>query len=237
MTLYVNGCSHTAAAEAVVPCCFAEDDGDLPDHLLLGRRPHPANLAVSWATHVARGLGRSLVCEAESASSNDRIIRTTQDWIRKNHGQPVLMIIQWSTWEREEWLHDGVWYQVNASGMDMVPQELQDRYREYVLSVDWYQKTQQAHDRIWQLHLELEDLGCPHVFFNGNNHFGSIPQDQRRPWGISHMGAYDAASTWDHWLRSQGHAPVTARSWHFGPEAHRSWAQHVLQYVNTNNLG
>jgi hypothetical protein len=27
MILYVNGCSHTAAAEAVVPDCFAVDDG------------------------------------------------------------------------------------------------------------------------------------------------------------------------------------------------------------------
>ena len=26
MILYVNGCSHTAAAEAVVPDAFAEDD-------------------------------------------------------------------------------------------------------------------------------------------------------------------------------------------------------------------
>ena len=42
--LYVNGDSHTAAAEAVNPHAFAEDD---PALCYLGRSPHPANLAVS----------------------------------------------------------------------------------------------------------------------------------------------------------------------------------------------
>ena len=41
MILYANGCSHTAAAEAVVPNCFAVDDGRNG----IDRRPHPANLA------------------------------------------------------------------------------------------------------------------------------------------------------------------------------------------------
>jgi hypothetical protein len=43
--LYVNGDSHTAAAEAVNPHAFAEDD---PELNYLGRLPHPANLAVRW---------------------------------------------------------------------------------------------------------------------------------------------------------------------------------------------
>jgi hypothetical protein len=44
MILYVNGDSHTAAAEAVNPHAFAEDDSAL---FYLGRAPHPENLAVS----------------------------------------------------------------------------------------------------------------------------------------------------------------------------------------------
>jgi hypothetical protein len=73
-------CSHTAAAEAVVQDGFAEDDGRAG----IDRRPHPLNLAASWCTHLARDLGRTLVCDAESASSNDRIIRTTREWIANN---------------------------------------------------------------------------------------------------------------------------------------------------------
>ena len=62
MILYANGCSHTAAAEAVVPECFAEDDGRHG----IDRRPHPANLAESWCSHLARSLGWELICDAES---------------------------------------------------------------------------------------------------------------------------------------------------------------------------
>ena len=44
MILYVNGDSHTAAAEAVNPHAFAMDDGQL---FYMGRAPHPENFAWS----------------------------------------------------------------------------------------------------------------------------------------------------------------------------------------------
>ena len=135
MILYVNGCSHTSAVEAVVPDAFAKDDGKYG----IDRRPHPLNLAASWCTHVARGLGADLVCQAEAAGSNPRIVRTTQDWVKSNPDlwSDTLIIIQWTTWEREEWFHNGKWYQVNASGSDWVPRELKDRYKQFVIDVDW----------------------------------------------------------------------------------------------------
>ena len=139
--LYVNGCSHTAAAEAAVPYCFAEDDPDLPNNWLLGRIPHPANLAVSWCSRLAHCLGMNLICDAESASSNQRILRTTRQFLSNPTASepPTVMIIQWSTWEREEWYHQGQWYQVNASGTDWVPEELQQRYKQYVIDVDYFE--------------------------------------------------------------------------------------------------
>ena len=52
MLLYVNGDSHTAAAEAVNPHAFAMDDPTL-EHLR--RLPHPENLAVSWGEIIKSG--------------------------------------------------------------------------------------------------------------------------------------------------------------------------------------
>ena len=49
MILYVNGDSHTAAAEAVNPHAWAMDDGEL---FYMGRAPHPANLAEIGRAHV-----------------------------------------------------------------------------------------------------------------------------------------------------------------------------------------
>ena len=47
----------------------------------------------------------------------------------------------------EEWLHEGTYYQVNASGQDQVPQSLQEKYRNYILGIDWQTRTQDAHDK------------------------------------------------------------------------------------------
>ena len=109
MILYVNGDSHTAAAEAVNPHAFAEDD---PELYYLGRLPHPENLQVSWGKLLSLALNAGFQCEAESASSNVRILRTARAWLeeRKNSLERKLVVIQWSTWEREEWLHDGIYY-------------------------------------------------------------------------------------------------------------------------------
>jgi hypothetical protein len=123
----------------------------------MGRAPHPANLAVSWGRLLADTLRASFHCGAESASSNSRIMRTTREWLTSTtHNQDLFLIIQWSTWEREEWLHNNVHYQVNGSGIDLVPEELQSRYKEFVANIDWQAKTAQAHNDIWEFHQELK---------------------------------------------------------------------------------
>ena len=178
MILYVNGDSHSAAAEAVNIHAFAEDD---PQYFYLGRAPHPDNLSVSWGKLLSLTLRAGLHCAAESASSNARILRTTREWLATRQDlDELLVIIQWSTWEREEWYDEKFkqYFQVNASGQDMVPQELQEKYRQYIMGIDWEWKTQEAHDQIWQFHKELEAQGIKHIFFNGNTDFSKI-KDQK----------------------------------------------------------
>jgi hypothetical protein len=231
MILYVNGDSHTAAAEAVNPHAFAMDDGQL---FYMGRAPHPENFAVSWAKRLGDALRAGIHCNAESASSNTRILRTTRKWLEKIRNlDEVLMVIQWSTWEREEWLIDDVYYQIGASGMDDVPEDHQQRYKEFVVGVDWKQKTLQAHNDIWQLHTELEDLGVNHIFFNGNNDFSSIKE--RKDWGTSYIDPYDPEGTYNARIRAKGIQTVMPNSWHFGKDGHSFWNRFMLQYINANN--
>jgi len=232
MILYVNGCSHTAAAEAVVPDAFAEDDGKNGTD----RRPHPLNLAASWCTHLARNLGRTLVCDAESASSNDRIIRTTREWISANPTQlqNVFMVIQWTTWEREEWLHNGTWYQVNASGTDWVPTELHLRYKEYVANHDYRAKTQEWYKKIWDLHVEFLDRKVIHLFYNGWSTFSDIPN--KRDFGKNYIGPYSRDLSYNSVLVNNGFEWVSPNSYHFDAKGHCFWAKYVLQYINEHNL-
>jgi hypothetical protein len=230
--LYVNGDSHTAAAEAVNNHAFAMDDGDL---FYMGRSPHPANIAVSWGRLLADTLRASFHCGAESASSNARIIRTTREWLTtQGYDQDLLIIIQWSTWEREEWFYKDVYYQVNGSGIDQVPEELQDRYREFVSNIDWQSKTKQAHKDIWEFHNELKDQGIKHIFFNGNNDFR--PLKERYDWGNSYIGPYDPTQTFNYLIQDQGIQTVSPKSWHFGKDGHSYFHRFMLQYIINNKL-
>jgi hypothetical protein len=233
MILYVNGDSHTAGAEAVNPHAFAEDD---PALFYLGRQPHPENLEVTWGKLLSLALRAGFHCDAESASSNSRILRTTRAWLEdhRNNIDKILVIIQWSTWEREEWLYNGTYYQVNGSGIDMVPPELQEKYRNYILGIDWEYKTEQAHKDIWQLHTELLEQNIPHIFFNGNNDFSKI-KDQK-DWGLNYIGPYDPAQTFNAQISNSGIDTVAPNSYHYGRDGHAWWFKFILNYVIGNKF-
>jgi hypothetical protein len=233
MILYVNGDSHTAAAEAVNSYAFAEDDGRLTH---LGRLPHPDNIRISWGKILADTLKYSFKCDAESASSNHRIIRTTRAWAETQLSNPTqaLAVIQWSTWERDEWLIDGKYYQINASGIDDVPDGYQTKYKEFVANVDWQESINKAHEEIWQLHKDLTRMGITHIFFNGNMCFTGT--EECYDWGNSYIGPYNKDKTFDSWLKSNNYQTVSPASWHFGQDAHSAWSQFVLQYIINHKL-
>lgn len=230
MILYANGDSHAAGAEASIPCAFAEDAG-YPE---LGRRPHPANLEVSWGNQLSKKLQCEFVCDAESAASNYRIERTTRAWLDQlPPWQSAFVVIGWSTWEREEWPYNNEYLQVGSSGLDHVPDELTTRYKEFVVGVNWTERQQFWHNRIWKLHCDLDTKKIPHVFFNCNNKFDRIAQ--KKSWGTSYIEPYGPI-TYDSALRESGFSTVNPQSWHFGQDAHCFWAEFMLQYAIQHSL-
>ena len=219
MILYVNGDSHSAGAEAVNDYCFAEDD---PFYHALGRIPHPDNERASYGCNIANELFAILHCDAESASSNARIIRTTRKYLETI--TPDFVIIGWSTWEREEWLHEGVYWQINAGGVGSDwPDPLKEQYKDYVINLNWSEKTRTAHEQIHEFHTELLDLGIPHLFFNTYSDFHT---EQSAQWHDSYVDPYDPDMTYWKWLTDQGFESNS--SYHFRADAHRKWAEFLL---------
>ena len=232
MILYVNGDSHTAAAEAVNPHAWAMDDSEL---FHMGRAPHPANLAVSWGKLLSQTLRASFHCGAEAGGSNARILRTTRDWLDNTPiNQDLLVVIQWSTWEREEWLIDDQYHQVNASGIDEVPTSHQQAYKEFIANLDWAEKTEQAHKDIWKFHQELDAQNIKHIFFNGNNNFSTVKK--HLDWGNNYIFPYNPSKTFDAIIRSSGIQTVAPNSWHFGKDGHSFFYRFMLQYIIDNKF-
>jgi hypothetical protein len=222
--LYVNGDSHSAGAEAVNEFCFAEDDSL---YYALGRIPHPDNERVSYGCNIANKLNAVLHCDAESASSNSRIIRTTRDYL-KTH-RPDAIIIGWSTWEREEWFYNNVWWQVNAGGVGHDwPDLIKERYKEYILDLNWEEAEKNSHAQIRQFHIELQDLQIPHLFFNTYSFF-SIPD--KKSWGNNYLSPYDKKFTYWQWLTDNGFKSNI--NYHFGAEAHEKWADFLLPHLTS----
>jgi hypothetical protein len=233
MLLYVNGDSHSAAAEAVNSYCFAEDD---PLYYALGRKPHPDNERVSYGCMLANQYNGILHCDAESASSNDRIMRVTQEYLNSGF-KPDLIVIGWATWEREEWLHEGTYYQVTASGTDSVPVELQERYKHWVIEQSdpevVNRVTMQAHDRIYWFHQQLILQNIPHLFFSTYHSFANIPNlvhlgACEYDWGRSYIEPYNDNMTYYNFLQSRGYKTVNPNSYHFGASAHSAWAGYLF---------
>lgn len=238
MILYVNGDSNSAGAEAVNSFCFAEDD---PLYYGLGRQPHPDNERVSYGCELANMLYAILHCDAESASSNDRIIRTTYEHLvgvqgMFNGNKPDLIVIGWSTWEREEWWDPGTnrYWQVNAGGIGHDwPDKIKSRYPEYIANLDIQKSMLRIHDKIFELHQDLDKKGINHLFFNCFEPFSNLPEFD---WGASYLEPYNSEYTYYNWLKAKGFKTVNPESYHFGPDAHRAWAEFLYQNLVLKHL-
>ena len=225
MILYVNGDCHGAGAEIANPHAFAEDD---PLYWALGRRPHPDNLKLSYGCELANMLGAVLEYDAESASSNDRIIRTTYDYL-KNKDAPDLVIIGWSTWEREEWWDEDTQchWQVNAGGIGADwPEKIKAGYKNYIANIDMRESMNTAYNKIWKLHLDLQKQNIKHLFFNTFEPLSQVPESD---WTGSYIDPYNPDLTYYNWCIQHGFNTVNPNSYHFGADAHRAWAEFLYQ--------
>ena len=223
MIIYVNGDSHSAGAEILNSYCFANDD---PKYYNLGRQPHPDNIKLSYGYVVANMLDAAFHTDAESASSNDRIIRTTREYLTTH--TPDLVIIGWSTWEREEWVVNDIAWQINAGGIgEDWPQSVKNLYPQWIKNLDHIKVEQQQHEKIWQFHQELKDI--PHLFFNSYLAFNFTLEKYN--WGDNYLAPYDNDYTYYHWLSSKGYHTVTPESYHYGSDGHYAWANFLIPHL------
>ena len=241
MLLYINGDSHSVGADAVSPYSFANDEGrhwGTPH-----RHGYRDNVLESYGVKAAEMLSWDWINQGESGSSNERIIRTTENFLETSSINDIFILIGWTTWEREEWLHNDIYYQVNASGMDQVPVDLHNKYKGWVLEQDDTSRKHKMlywHDRIYQFHLSLRSRGIRHLFFNTYSDFSPIIHEQIlndgvRPqlhsWYNSYIDPYNSDFTYYFWLKNHGFNTVSENNYHYGALAHAKWAEFLVPHL------
>jgi hypothetical protein len=208
MILYVNGDSH----------CYGNN---------------VKNRSRTFANLLSLALGLALTNASRSGASNDSIIRTTRQYLAIN--QPSLIIIGWSTWEREEWEYQGQYYNVNSSGYDQLPDFLITRYKKWVVDQtpeSLIEKSRQAHEKIYKLHCELIEKQIPHVFFNCMYNFFEI--ENQYDWSNRFVGPYENDSSYYWYLTKRNF--TTDRWYHFAEDGHQAWADVLIKYIEDNKI-
>ena len=127
---------------------------------------------------------------------------------------------------------DGQYFQVNASGIDDVPDSHKQKYKQFIANVDWNRSEQTWHVRIRAFHEHLTKQGIPHLFFNGNSKFERAKA--QHDWGLSYWEPY--TSSYHDWLQHNGHRTVSSDSYHYDERAHGAWARHMMRHILDNKL-
>ncbi len=248
MILYVNGDSHAAGAEINNSYCSANDDPVIHDD----RGPHPDNIPDSFGYLLAKQSNCEFKTDARSGCSNDRILRTTRDFLNTNN-KDVFVLIGWTTFERKEVIIDGerlcfspglVGFSdplvFGVQNLTTVKHNYKavEEYKKYIMSLDnntIIKNTMLWHKKIYEFHRELSDQNIPHLFFNTYQWFKDIDQQAHRNWNNCFIGAYNKEDVYWYWLQSQGFGTVN-HGYHYGAAAHQAWANRLHNWLTDHRM-
>lgn len=191
----------------------------------------------SFGSLVARHFNLDVVNQSLPGGSNQRTIRITQDWIRTTQ-QKYFILIGWTSWEREEWLYRGDFFQVNSGSDCAGDEELEQKYRSWVTGLSPEYVPQQGkiwHENIWQFHQKLQVRNIPHLFFNCFYDF-FVDESKHLDWQGCFFHPYENDWSYQHYLKAQGHKTFGQDQYHYGPQAHQAWADLLINHIKENKL-
>ena len=197
---------------------------------------------IGWPTILQNYFDCELINQAMSGGSNPRILRTTVDFFDQveNTASDHFVVIGWTSWEREEWAHNGSYYQVNASGVNKVPDELKEKYINWIAdkdSISQIDKSRTLHKEIIDLHYKLKALQVKHLFFNALmpfQHEVLVADELRFNWGDNFIGPYENDLSYYWYLKKRNF--VADDCYHYGEDGHQAWADFLIDYIEEKKL-
>lgn len=227
MILYVNGDSHAAGAEINNTYAFADDDPTIHNN----KDPHPENIVDSFGYQLAKKLNYDFVTDARSGASNERIVRTTEEFLKSNHN--VFVLIGWSSFDRTEVKIDSNYYQFSPGfNSKEHNKNVQQYYKNYIDSIDVKKNMYHWHREILNLKRKLDKNNISYLFFNTYQVFNI---NKRTNWQNRYIGAYDTEESYWHWLHNRGYSTVN-HGYHYGADGHKTWADRLYKWLTDHQL-
>lgn len=225
ITLYVNGDSHTAQTYP--------DDGQTATQLL------------------AKKFNLEYINQALPGGSNQRIIRTAWQDLRDLDPAKTIVVIGWTSFERTEWYHDGIWHQICGDANYKVDREIKELWQHHIDA--WWSNQHfenfrimaEQHNAIWLFHHQLKELGYRTLFYQGCDTFffdGCPQQDQKfnhtwlpnvwthKPYVTVNPDNSRTVENFSRWALEQGFQHTDDRA-HFGADAHAAWANYLQPWL------
>jgi hypothetical protein len=224
-TLYVNGDSHS-------------------------QHCYPAHTKLPTATELlAKKLQLDYKNQALAGGSNQRIIRTTLEYLPKLDPAATVIVIGWSSFERTEWYYREKWHQICGQAAYNVDPELRELWNNHItqwnLNIDKerFRRMQEQHQAIWSFHVLLTNLGYQHLFYQGcNTFFFDMCPEQNGPyqlpwppetWAHSpYVTQTKRGENFSQYVSSKGceHADEWA---HYGADAQQVWADYLTPLLQS----
>lgn len=231
MILYVNGDSHSVGHGITVDNYgMVKND---PEYAHIGEAPHPNSFPFSYGSVLSQSLPADLVCQGLSGGSWDRVIRLTKQFVYQSRGN-IFVLLGLPDSQREEWLHNGVYYQINAIGAENLPLELQTKYKQWVIAKDehiWYRRSVYMHDTATKLHHWLKQHNVMHLFFCFSQclNMARAQLSEVTDFGANFFHPYDQDFIYEVWCKKQGFKKDV--NGHYGADAHAAWATLLEPYI------
>lgn len=225
MKIFFNGDSHTSGSELLDP----KND--------------------TYSYKLAKLLNAEIVDNpAIGGASNDRILRTTEDFLRDCKEYPDLIVIGWSESIRFDWFYDGQYRSCGSEEFDRTEAEPHDPIRHEHLRDTMRGEVGYAHsyyqqNQMYNLHEKLNYLNIPHLFFNAHRSFHYCLTRTKTflpnvdlfiyNWNDCFWNPYhEIDGCFLDWGNNRGYS--VTRYNHLESKAHTEFAKLLFDYINDN---
>jgi hypothetical protein len=188
---------------------------------------------------IANHFGATATNIAVSGASNDLIYNSTLDYLRNNPA-PDLVVIGWTEHGREQWYFDGEFHEINQLDVGQrIPEQFRRRYQFWKNHIqkegEWHRVMGYYwHNKIYNLHLMLQEKNIPHLFFNAFNAFQVADLGEQLDWANAFFHPYHQNLCYINYCVEHEFKEITPGWQHYDHVAHEAWGNTMIDYMNNH---